>query len=388
MARALHRYGASADRIETALYMISEKLKIDADYFSLPTSIMASFKTSDDEFTRMLRMDPGKINLEKLYIADRIVDQVIDEKISITEGIETLEKTIDKDAIHADWLVNMSLVVLAFSIAIILGGSLFDAILSGAFGLIAGLFNSEVKIERIDTISEAIISFIVGFISVIFASKFNTIHPNIVILASLIYYVPGLSLTMAIGEVSSQNLTAGTARLMGAIVILLKLGFGAYLGSVVAQFYFTPLAEVQGSLGALYKNISLGFVCLSLVVCFQARWQETIWILIAGTSTFLLNQFTSEYLGSIAAALIAGAYIGAGSNLFAKILNRPSMTVSLPAIILLVPGSVGFKALEFLFGQDAISGINTLFTTFNLGIALVAGTYFGSILIKPKRTIL
>ena len=45
MARALHRYGASADRIETALYVISEKLKVQADYFSLPTSIMASFKT-------------------------------------------------------------------------------------------------------------------------------------------------------------------------------------------------------------------------------------------------------------------------------------------------------------------------------------------------------
>ena len=244
------------------------------------------------------------------------------------------------------------------------------------------------KIERIDTISDALIAFLVGFVSIVFASKFTTIQPNIVILASLIYYVPGLSLTMAIGEVSSQNLTAGTARFMGAIVILLKLGFGAYLGSIVAQFYFTPHNEVVAALSEISKNISLTFVCFSLVVCFQARWQETLWIIIAGVSTFWVNKIAGLYLGSIAAALIAGSYIGAGSNLFARILNRPSMIVSLPAIILLVPGSVGFKALEFLFGQDAISGINTLFTTFNLGIALVAGTYFGSILIKPKRTIL
>ena len=96
IAKALHRYGASADRIENALQVISEKLKIEASYFSLPTSIMGNFKVSDDdEFTRMERLDPGKINLEKLYYADKTVDDVIDEKISVADGIQRLQFIID-----------------------------------------------------------------------------------------------------------------------------------------------------------------------------------------------------------------------------------------------------------------------------------------------------
>jgi uncharacterized membrane protein YjjB (DUF3815 family) len=63
------------------------------------------------------------------------------------------------------------------------------------------------------------------------------------------------------------------------------------------------------------------------------------------------------------------------------------MIFSLPAIILLVPGSIGFKGLEFLFSHNTIEGINTLFNTFIIGIALVAGNYFGNILIKPKRNL-
>lgn len=388
IAKALHRYGASADRIETALTVISEKLAIEGSYFSLPTSIMGNFKISDDdEFTRMERLDPGKINLEKLYYADKTVDDVIDEKISIKDGIHRLKFIIDKNPLHSDFATIIALIILASNISLLLGGNIFDSLLSGFLGLLIGTFNSEVKIERFDTISEAIMAFMVSFVALSFSSFYPGLHPNIVILATLIYFVPGLSLTMAIGEISSQNLTAGTARLVGALVILMKLAFGTYLGSILAQYFFMPAMSEIETIHPLVKFICLLFISFSFVISFQARWNESIWIIIAGLSTYYINTITAAHLGVTAAALIAGTYIGAGSNLYARVLNRPSMIASLPAIILLVPGSIGFKGIEFLFSQNVLEGISTLFNTLTIGLALVAGTYFGNLIIRPKRSL-
>jgi uncharacterized membrane protein YjjP (DUF1212 family) len=392
-AKALHRYGASTDRIEAALYLISEKLNIKADYFSLPTSFTASFKLygedgePDEEYTRMLRLDPGKINLEKLYLADKIVDDVIDEVVSIRGGISALKAIIEKEPLHPDWLFNISLWVLASGVAIILGGNYYDALISGVIGLLIGLFTSEVKIERIDTVYEAFIAFIISFCTFMSASYIEGLNPHIIILSSLIYYVPGLSLTMAIGEVASQNLTAGTARFMGALVILMKLGFGAFLGTFVAKKYFfaLPGMEMQSPLWLIIMATFM--ICLSFVVTFQARWKDAFIMLFAGASTFWLNRYFRLSLDQIGAVLLAGMYIGSASNLYARVFKNPSMIFSLPAIILLVPGSIGFKGLEFLFSHNTIEGINTLFNTFIIGIALVAGNYFGNILIKPKRNL-
>ncbi|MEE2671716.1 MAG: threonine/serine exporter family protein [Bdellovibrionota bacterium] len=388
LAGVLHRYGASSDRIEAAMYQVAEKIKLKSEFFSLPTSFMGHFVTQDgNEYTRMLRLEPGKINLEKLHHADEMVDLVIDESISLGQGIQILDDLVQKESKHPEWLVNLSIMLLAAGVTIILKGSLIDALLAGTLGLMSGLLSSTVKIERIDTILEGVLCFIIGFCAFGAAHFFPTVNPQIVILSAIIYYIPGLSLTMAMGEISSQNLTAGTARLAGAIIILLKIGFGTFLGGTLAQKIWvvnaTPVLQSTGWL--LIPAVLL--VASTFVISFQARWQETFWIVLAGCSTFAMHTLVKASFGNLIGTLIAGIYIGVISNGYSRVLNRPSLNITLPSIILLVPGSVGFKGFEFLFINQTISGINQLFNTFNIGLALVAGTYFGSLIIKPRRMI-
>src|SRR5262249_56884405 len=45
-------------------------------------------------------------------------------------------------------------------------------------------------------------------------------------LAGLIVLMPGLTLTIALIELSTRNLSSGTSRLSGAFVIFLSIGFG------------------------------------------------------------------------------------------------------------------------------------------------------------------
>lgn len=389
LAGALHRYGASADRIEKALFLVSEKLGVEGNYFSIPTGIFANFKMpGEDEFTSMERLEPGKINLEKLYLSDHTVDLVLEGKLTINEGSERLKEIFDMRPRFSELAVNISLFFLAFGVAIFLKGNIYDALCAGALGLVSGLFTSTVKVERIDTISDAALAFLVSFGAFMCQGQGLPVTPSIIILASLIYFIPGLSLTLAIHEISSQNLTSGTARLTGALIILLKISFGSFIGAEVAKAFFkTDQINTLAAVPEIWVWPSLVVVALTFVVSFQARSKDALWIVLAGLLSFSASKFFSAQFGPIAGAVGSGLVIGAGSNLFARALQRPAMIVLMPAIILLVPGSIGYKGLNFLFTQNAIEGINTLFNSITIGVGLVAGAYFGNIFVKPKRTL-
>lgn len=387
VGKALHRYGASADRIETALYVLSSKLGIKADYFSLPTSIMANFQIGEDEFTRMARLDPGKINLEKLYLVDKTIDDVVERGMEVSTGTAELQRIVDKSVCHGAWSTNFSLLFLASGVSILLGGNLWDCLVSGLLGFFTGIFTAQIKLERFDTVLEAVAGFIVSFLAFGLSSWSDQLHPPLIVLSTMIYFIPGLSLTMAMGEIASQNLTSGTARLLGALVILLKIGFGVYTGSIVAQTYFDfNVATVQGMM-IHFKVLALFIVSFSFVISFQARWREAPWIVVAGVTTYALSTLIALFWGQVAATFITGIYIGAAANAYARWAKKPAMIFALPAIILLVPGSIGFKGMEFLFSQDTVSGVNSLFNMTIIGISLVAGSYIGNTIIRPKRSL-
>ena len=82
-----------------------------------------------------------------------------------------------------------------------------------------------------------------------------------------------------------------------------------------------------------------------------------------------------------------GACVGAMSNIFARLQNRPSSIFQFPGIILLVPGSVGYRSLSFLFERDVVGGLDTAFTMITLAMALVVGVFFGNVLIRPRGSL-
>ena len=388
-ANALHRYGTSSDRIETASKLISNKLGLEAEFMSTPTSLIANFDFENQpEYTSIMRMAPGKINLEKLCCSDEIVDHVLDGKINILDGKKALKDVIERDPIYKNLYVNFALAAIAFSAAIFLKGSLVDAVFCGLISLLVSFFTQSIKEEKISTVIEALIAFFVSFTALSIHKLGVEVFPPVAILASLLFYLPGLMLTMAMHELSSENLQAGTARLTGALIILLKIAFGTYLGTQVSIYLFgtySPVAPEALSKG--YQFLAVFLVSLAFSVAFQAQLRNFLWIVMGCFVSFYASSFSQEYFGLIPSAFIGGVIVGSGSNLFALVFQRPAMVLSLPMIILLVPGSVGYQGLSFFFQENPVEAISTVFKTVSIGMALVAGSFFGNIIIPPKRAL-
>ena len=77
LGRALHSYGYSAQRIEDILGATSDRLGLHGyQFFSTPTSIMASFGPIGRQRTHMLRVEPGEVNLGKLTALEQLSVEV------------------------------------------------------------------------------------------------------------------------------------------------------------------------------------------------------------------------------------------------------------------------------------------------------------------------
>jgi uncharacterized membrane protein YjjB (DUF3815 family) len=58
-----------------------------------------------------------------------------------------------------------------------------------------------------------------------------------------------------------------------------------------------------------------------------------------------------------------------------------------PAVLLLVPGSVGFRGISSLLRQDTLSGIETTFSMFVVAVSIVAGLLMANAALSPRRAL-
>src|SRR6187402_2272187 len=91
LAARLHEYGTAAPRLEDVINLVSARLGLTCNVLSTPTSIVMSFSdpTQEDgiaEFTQVVRLPPGEVNLKRLCQVDEIADRVIDGRLDLAAG--------------------------------------------------------------------------------------------------------------------------------------------------------------------------------------------------------------------------------------------------------------------------------------------------------------
>ena len=91
LSRRLHEYGTAAPRLEDVINQVSARLGLICNVLSTPTSIVMSFSdpsAGDDlaEFTQVVRVPPGEVNLARLCRVDEIADRVIAGDLDLAEG--------------------------------------------------------------------------------------------------------------------------------------------------------------------------------------------------------------------------------------------------------------------------------------------------------------
>ncbi len=397
LARHLHQYGTSASRLELVITTAGQRLALETEVWSSPTAIITSFKEASAGVeamaqTQVIRLIPGDVDLRRLCEADRIADQVVAGHLALREGMRRLQALAAPDALPARLSIIGSYGLAAASIvALLMHAGWADLVTAGLIGLMIGtvtvLSGSR---PRLFAASEALCALLASLTATLVSAYVTPLSLRSVVLASLIILMPGMALTTAVREISTQHLVAGVARFGGAVASLLKLTFGTVAGfQLCAMMGVIPLEHAVQPLPAWTSLPALLLGSFSFAISFRAARRD--WPVVMGA--VMLGYFAARWGGELTAGdasaplglFLAGILLGALANVFTKYADRPGILIREPGIILLVPGSAGYRSVSYMLAPTSELGVASGVVLLGMMVSLVAGLMFGDLLVTPRH---
>jgi len=389
LVRALHGYGESAQRLEDILVALSQRLGLrDAQVFSTPTSIMASFGPLGRQRTHMLRVKPGEVSLGKLAAVEQVSLEVADGRCSPDDGIAALARIAAAPPRYGPATSTIAFGLGAGAACQFLGGGGREvaaaALLGFGLGMLQLIAGRQPRLGG--GVFELLAAFLLSVAAVALARVGGPLSVSVATLAGLIVLLPGLTLTTALSELATRHLASGTARLSGAFITFLAIGFGVALGNRVGAAAFGPPPVVEAILLPPWASlVALVVAPLSFSVILRAEPRDAPWIVIAGALGVYGGRLGAATLGVELGAFVGGLVVALASTLFERWKRRSPAVVLVPGLLLLVPGTIGFRSLTALMERQALAGVETAFSAMLTAVALVAGLLTAGVLAPKPR---
>jgi len=396
MARRLHQFGTSAPRLEDAIDRVSARLHLDCQSLSTPTSILFSFtdRAKDNgavlaELTQVIRVSPGQEDLRNLSAVNEIADRVIDGQLDIDDGFRQLHAIHDRPSRQRATMEIAAYGIAAASLAAILNCAWSDLAAAFIIGAVVGaLAVTSERRPRLRPSLEALSALLATFIATLLSVYVMPLTLKPVVLGSLIVLMPGLTLTTAVRELSTQHLVSGSARFAGAVTTLIKLTFGTVVANQICIWLqLVPVEPAPAPIPPWGQWLALVFACYSFAVLFRSARRDIPLVMAAAALGYVLTYYGGREFTPQFGVFLAGFGIGALSNLYAHVSGRPGALVRTPGIILLVPGSIGFLTLSQIAQRDVFLGINSAISLTAILVSLVAGLLFGDLFVSPRRVL-
>lgn len=384
LARELHRAGVATDQLERTIDPIARSLGLQVEIFALPTNITIAIGPHYAQQIVMLRMSPGRPNLRKLALLNEIFDELQAKRITLDAAIRQLHEIETRCPPPPALLTVCALASVAVGVAVLLGGGINELVVAALIGAATGILSFfTTKNAVMDRLFEVFAAFAATLIVAAYSHFIVPVNLYIAIVAGVVVLLPGYSLTLALHELANQDLIAGTARLGRVFAILLALGCGAFLGFAVVGTSFLHSADVRPHpVGVPYWIAAVVLLSFGLSVDLDARLRDFAWVFLAsivalGTS-YYFNLLPMHQVTPFVAALVCGLVANGG----ARYLRVPQPVFLIPALHVLVPGSLSYQSVLWVVSARNYTDAATLaINAVVAAILIVAGLLLSQLIV-------
>lgn len=395
LATQLHAYGTTSQRLEGAIVSVARSLGLACEPWSNPTGLILTFSDpqrppGDSDTTRVIRLPPGDTDLYRLCEADRITEQVVAGQLDISEGHAALRALQRDFSVRGHLHKVMGFGLAAAGVAGLLRLPWLDIAAAGLIGVVVGLLDWFAgKRPQLKEAGEAVAAIVASTIAIAVAAYVGPLNLNTVVIASVIVLLPGLALTNAFSELTSQHLLSGTARFAGAVATLLKLTVGAMIAFTVAHILgIDPQVRASQPQPDWVEMVSVLVAAYAFAVLFRANRRDYLLVMAAAITGYTVSRLAGAAFGSPVGVFLSALLITVAGNGYARWRNRPGAVIRVPGIIMLVPGSISLRSLLVMIQQqDVDAGGAHVMIVVNVLMALIAGLLIGNLMLPARRNL-
>ena len=392
LGESAHGYGSTAARLEMFLSKLTRAFGIEGVFRSSPTDIVFAFQKSGDQEQRIHLSDfPGTgLDLTKLAMVGDLVDSVVAGTVSISEAttrLDSISKTPPQWGVLASAL---GYALVGAGLAVLFSLTWWDVLFATLLSLVVyGMVwysgrSGQIWAEWLP-LSSAFVAGVLASAARMWVPELNVV---MVIVTAIAVLLPGFTISVGLIELVGKHVTSGLANLMSGIVYLVKQIAGAWLGvGMMSMLLSVPAATAGTPIDAQWLWLFMPLLIIALCLCFQTSRRDflaaCVGCAVAYGGVLLGSAITGSNLGNLIGTIIAVMF----ANLWARKTGRPTSIVLLPAIILLVSGSIGFRGLASMATGQMALGEQQFLQMFIVALTIAAGILVGNTISRPKVTL-
>jgi len=386
-ARVGHDAGYTTADLEERLLSLADRLGIvGAQVSATPTLVDVSLGVIPLQTTFTLRVQPSSVDLDAIARLDDVARDVLDGRTDARAALARLAE-IESHPLRRRWFTRVAAYGLAgASVTPVLGGGWRELVAGAVVGLVVGgvsfLTRRNARAEPIVAPLAAVAASFCAGACVEIGLKASA---DVVTLAALITFLPGMALTIGMRELATEHLQSGVANTANALVQLLGLVFGVGVGrSIVANWFgVTQHVVTDTGFGGTHLLAAVG-AGLAFTVTLRAQTRAAPVMCAATVLAIVANAAGKALFGAVAGVFVAATAIGVVGEVLSTRYRRSPLVFIVPGVLILVPGSAGFNSLLKLLTGQTVSGIDAGFNTFVTAMSIAYGLMI-SPLIVPRR---
>ena len=389
---AAHKYGSTSARLESFLVDLSKSFGYGGVFRSNPSEIVfALWETPESpQRVEVIATSAPDVNLDKLARLGDLLKEFGPDTMSLKEAYARIDAIEQVQPPWGKFATMLGYAFVGIGLAALLGAGWVDILFATIFSmLVYGIVLLSAKLGAAALTWMPLTSaFVVGLLATTFKVWIPELNLVLIILSAVAIILPGYTISLGAGELVAQRVVSGTANLMNGLICLVKQIAGSWIGIVVGSSIFT--LETSGPatpVGQVWSMLLFPLLLIGLCFVFQVSRRDLIWAVLVSAIAYLgvlagssiMDSNLGNLLGTITAVVIA--------NLWARKTGRPTSIVLIPAIVMLVSGSIGFRGLASMAQGELALGLQEFFQMFVVAMTILAGTMIGYTIIQPEESL-
>jgi uncharacterized membrane protein YjjP (DUF1212 family) len=385
--RVGHEAGYPTADLEDRVLALARSLGLtDVQVSATPTLVEVSLGSLPHQRTFTVRVRPAAVDLDAIARADDLVQDVLAGRLGPDEALSALAD-IKSRPLERPWpLLLAAYGIAGAALTPVLGGGWHEIAAAAIVGLLVGAIAlPATRTARTEPMAAPLAAVTASFCAATILQLGLDASPNVVTLAALVTFLPGMRLTIGMRELSSEHLQSGVANTAMALVQLLGLVFGVEVGRSIAESWFGETeAFVTDTSFAGTHLIAAVAAGLAFTLTLRAQFRDA-WMMCAATVLALAaNAAGAALVGDQAGVFVATLAVGLVGGLIGSGLRRSPLVFIVPGVLMLVPGSAGFDSILQLLDNQTVSGITAAFDTFVTATAIAYGLMVSAVVLPGR----
>ena len=274
------------------------------------------------------------------------------------------------------------------SCGIFFGGSWLDCAFSFVLGVMIAL------IELISIVSPTfsrIYEFVATFAASFIIRAVSAYYPHIcyraVLLSTIVFVLQGATITMAFVDIMTKDIITGTTRVFFGMLISALIGYAMDIStstyaSMTDRSYDSVVEDsvCENLVSPAWYPLMFLIMAVGFNILLEAHRNQLPPMIFITACSYLVYYYLTKVIDNQFPTILAAFTASLLSNLYSRRTGQPAVVYIIPAIFLLVPGSVAASSFYTVLLLDLNGGLNLTFAVVTGALSVAIGIFAASAL--------